>query len=262
MKHRTGSVLETLQRMDGVLDEHPTTFAPLKDSGARKALSGAIDQLATLAADQQSGSQASQGETSRQHALQTALRKYHMQGIAAAAKLNLPNVPDLSSLTMPPSGITAQRLIAASKAMSEAAKNHEQVLIAAGLPANFIAQLDAATQAVTDSLTGRNVQKGRRKGATQGLTAHETRARGVIKLVDAQVRPLIGGDSALLAEWDAAKRVNAKPGVKVGSAAAAAAADAQTQANLAATTTTSTSTSSSTSTSTSAPAAPQQASQA
>src|ERR1700748_3088462 len=52
----------------------------------------------------------------------------------------------------------------------------------------------------------------RRAGATEGLALTTRRAREVVKIVDAEVRLLIGDNGPLLAEWKAACRTAKKPG--------------------------------------------------
>src|SRR5439155_15355183 len=140
-----------------------------------------------------------------------------MRAIATAARLKLRTVPEFHALSMPDARLSADRLLAAAAAMSEAAKKHEHVLIDTGLPEDFIAQLDATAVAMRESLDGRAQNRGRRAGATAGLSDQEKRAVGAITILDSQIRPLVVSDPKLEAQWENAKRIDRKPGRVSGS---------------------------------------------
>ncbi len=166
MKYHEGSMLEALRRIDTFLDAQPTAFAPLLGSAARQELTDTITQLSASATAQEVGGRASRGGTSKLRALRLALRIHHMDPIAAIAKLRLPAVPDFSSLTTPRSTVPTERLLAAAAAMGEAAARHVAVFTANGLPADFLARLQASAQALQDAIDGRSGQTVVRSGAT------------------------------------------------------------------------------------------------
>ncbi len=220
MKYSEGSTLETLRRSDAFIAANPGPFIALTGSTTIRELRDTIAQLTAHAAAQEDGSRASRGETSRQQTLRVALRTHHMQGIAAVAKIRLKAVPDFSSLTMPRAKVSTEPLLASAAAMAEASRRHEAVLIDGGLSTDFIARLEAAAETMKESLDGRATFGVRRRGATAGLSIEEQRGRNMIKLLDSQLLPLIGADQALLAAWQTAKRIQRKPGIKIGSTTA------------------------------------------
>jgi hypothetical protein len=219
VKQRQGSTLAALQRVQEFLDGNGTTFASVNKSSARRALDDTVGQTDTHVADQGGGALAARGERARQRQLRQALRKYHMRPIAMAALLKLRDVPEVVALTMPTSNMSRANLAQAATAMAEAAKAHEAVLIEAGLPDDFIAQLIAATAAFAASLTTVTAGLRRRVGATSGLGGQDRRGRYVIRILDAAVLPIIGTDDKLLAQWRTASRIPAKPGPVGGSGA-------------------------------------------
>jgi len=94
--------------------------------------------------------------------------------------------------------------------MSDAASAYDKTFIAAGLPADFIARLSDAANALNDAIANRGVTKTAQSGATAGLSAETARGRQAVKVLDSLVEPQIAGNMALLAQWKAAKRIGGK----------------------------------------------------
>ena len=212
MRERQGSVLETLRRMQLFLDRNTGLLASINASASRRALDDSVTQLTTQAIDQSAGLVASKGETGRQRVLRTTLRQAHMKPIATVARAKLRDVPEFRALQLPDARISTQRLATAAGAMAEAADKHAQVFIDAGLPQDFVAQLNAAAKEATDSIDGRNASRGRRVRATKSLQAQEKAARSVIRVLDSLVVPALGTNDGLISEWKSLKRVSLKPG--------------------------------------------------
>jgi hypothetical protein len=94
--------------------------------------------------------------------------------------------------------------------MGKAAANYTPTFVAAGLPADFLAKLQAATDALSDSLALRGHTVSAGAGATAGLDAEAARGRKALKVLDSLVVPIIADDDALLAQWRSAKRFRGK----------------------------------------------------
>ena len=215
MRSRQGAVLETLRRAQTFLGANKALLEPvIKSTG--ESLDDVLARLAQHAVSQDGGARAGRGETAKQRALRATLRFTHMRPIAEIAKLKLRDVPEFHALTMPPFNATAPRLIAAAGAMADGAKPHTEVFVGSGLPADFVEKLLAASEAVSQSLAGRDSHQGKRSGATAGLIAEEKRGRVVLKVLDSLVTPLLGSDDQRLAEWKAAKQVRRKTGPVAG----------------------------------------------
>jgi len=225
LNHAQGSTISALLAIQTFLDAHPE-FASLKDSTARNNLDVARTHLESFGTDQSGGAQAAKLETSNQRSLRLALRKFHMEGIAHAAKQTLAGSPDLSELSMPKGRPSVPQLLKAAAGMSQAARRHEASLLAGGMTPGFIEELAAATAALQASLNDRTTLTIQRAGATAGLKNAEKQARSAIKVMNVLVlKPIPPNESGLGRAWVVAKRIAAKAGLPRGASAAAAAAD-------------------------------------
>jgi hypothetical protein len=108
---------------------------------------------------------------------------------------------------MPRSNPSAQRLATAARGMAQAAGHHAEVFIAAGLPADFIVQLNGAADALVRSVNARSQYRSRRTSATTGLEAKLRAGRQSLHILDALVKSALEGNPALLAGWRAVTRV-------------------------------------------------------
>lgn len=211
MKYRQGRVLEALHSVQAFLDKHEEQLAAINASGARKTLDAVAVELRSFAVEQDGGQRKAAGETQNQRALRLALR-FAMRPIAAVAKVKLRETPQVAALKLPSHKLRGQALVAAAHAMADAATPHQEVFVGAGLPAEFIAQLRRAADAVSDSLESRRENQSASAGATRGLAAAEQRGRQALRVLDTLVVPALGNDDGMLRAWKSARRVLAKPG--------------------------------------------------
>ncbi len=217
MQTEQGTMLNSLRTVQAFLDENAGRLAGVASTGARRKLDETVAQLAGHVTDQDGQTIAARGATKRQKALRVALVRDHMAPISYIAKAELPNVPELQSLRLPKGQPTSARLAAAAKGMAAAATPHADVFIAVGLPADFVAQLNSAADALLTSLSDRAVSRGRVKGATTGLKAQLAAGRRVVHILDAFVKSVAKDDAVLLANWKLVKRVPRTPGRVAGS---------------------------------------------
>ncbi|MDQ2666704.1 MAG: hypothetical protein M3Z05_11910 [Gemmatimonadota bacterium] len=73
-----------------------------------------------------------------------------MSHVARVAKADLPNTPAIEPLRMPKGRLTTERLSTAANGMAKAAVPFAPVFVDAGLPSDFVAQLNAAANARCD----------------------------------------------------------------------------------------------------------------
>jgi hypothetical protein len=149
-------------------------------------------------------------EAAKERVLRNALKLNHMRPLATVANAQLRQVPDFVALKMPPRNATSRTLIAWAAAMKTAAGEYSDAFVGAGLPADFLDQLQTAADALGNSLTNRTSNGAAQRGATIGLDAEATRGRQAVKVLDSLVEPLIQGNLALLGQWTAAKRFGGK----------------------------------------------------
>jgi hypothetical protein len=108
---------------------------------------------------------------------------------------------------MPRGHPSIQRLASAARGMAQAAAPHADVFIGAGFSTDFIAQLNAAADALLHSVNARSQHRSRRTSATTGLKAGLAAGRRSIHILDTLVKSVLKGEPALLAGWNAVKRV-------------------------------------------------------
>ena len=212
MQTKQGHTLQSLRNVQTFLDDNAAALEAVVRTGARRRLDDAITQLATHASDQSASHLASKGSTRQQSALRTVLRRDHMSAIARIAKADLLNTPAIGPLRMPRGRPSMQRLAAAAYGMAKAAAPFEPVFVAAGLPAEFVAQLNAAADSMIAAVGNRAQSCGKRRGATKGLSTGLTEGRKVVHILDAFVKTTLANDLPLLANWEQVKRVSPERG--------------------------------------------------
>ncbi len=210
MKASHASTLNTLTRVQRFLDQNGPTLGDINQSGYRKILDDVVDKLSGHAADQTTTKRAAAAEAAKERVLRNALKLNHMRPIATVANAQLRQVPDFVALKMPAKTATSRTLIAWAAAMKAAAGEYASAFVGAGLPADFLDQLQSAADALSNSLTSRTSNGAAQRGATIGLDAEATRGRQAVKVLDSLVEPLIQGNLALLGQWTAAKRFGGK----------------------------------------------------
>ena len=225
MRHRHGSVLEALRRIQAFCEVNDDLLGELNRSGARRHLDNTVKELSTHAVDQHAGLTGSTGDTARQRVLRKVLRDTHMRPIAMIARAMLNEVPELVALRLPHHRSTTERLLAAAGAMGEAAGLHADIFVDAGLREDFVARLTAAADDLRSCIDSRAQYRSRRVGATAGLEMQDTRARHLVRILDALIVPALGTNDPLIAEWRSVKRIALKPGPAKGSVAVQPEAD-------------------------------------
>ena len=207
MQSVQGNMLQSLRTVQAFLEENAARLTDVVNTGARQRLDNAIAELTVHVSDQTGSALASQGATLKQHTLRRALLRDHMAPISRIARADLPQTPKIEPLKMPRGRPTAEKLSAAAYGMAKAASPFAGVFIAAGLPADFVARLEAAAGALVDSLSDRAQSRGKRSGATKGLKSQLAGGRKIVHILDAFVKSALKDDPALLANWNTVKRV-------------------------------------------------------
>jgi hypothetical protein len=207
-----GIMSGVLRAVQQFLDKYTDRLGDVVKSGSRRQLDQAMADLENLASSQASSLSAGKGGTQKAKVLRTELVKKHIVPIARIAAVNIPVTPELAAkFTLPKGNPTAEKLVSFAHGMATSAEPFAATFIAAGMPADFIAQLRAATDAVADYGAKRkgntSVGEAATKGIRQSLAAG-TRVLGaidglVVKALDAGV----ASDAVILAEWAAVKKV-------------------------------------------------------
>ena len=212
MRTSQGPMLQSLHAVQSFVDQYPEQLSAIVKSGARQKLDEAIAQLSDHVSTQTGSHLAAQGATQKHRSLRQALIRDHMAPISRIARADLPPTPEVEPLKMPKGRPTASRLAAAAYGMGKAAVPFTAVFTFAGLPPDFIAQLNAAADAMLGAVNDRTTNRGLRGGATQGLARKLSDGRKVVHVLDAFVKSALKYDPTLLANWNIIKRVQRTPG--------------------------------------------------
>jgi hypothetical protein len=216
MQAKEVAVLEALQRTQRFLDTHADIVGNVNASAARRNIDANITVLAAYAVTQDRSARGGRGETARQRSMRSALRFEHMRPIAEIAKRELPNLPEFTALRMPPRKASSTRLVSLAGGMADAATPHTQVLLDGGLLDGFIERLRAAADELSRSLAGRTDHVSARVGSSAGLGAQAKKGRSELRVLNSLVKPKLGNDVPLNAEWRNAITVRPKPGPAAG----------------------------------------------
>lgn len=207
MQSRQGNMLRSLRAVEDFLAANAAILDGVVNTGTRKKLAQTIAALEATVADQAGTSAIAKGGTSRYLTLRLALIRDHMAPIARIARAELPPSAATAELRMPRPGWKVERLAAAARGMAQAAEPYEADFVIAGLPPDFIARLNAASDAMVRSVSERSLTRGRLTGATKGLATTLASGRKLVDAIDALVTSALAGDKAMLANWKRVKRV-------------------------------------------------------
>jgi hypothetical protein len=200
-------MLESLRSVEQFLDTNADKLAGVVNTGARQRLTDAIAGLSSHAGEQTGNTIAAKGATQKKANLRLALIRDHMAPIARIAAADLPHTPELAPLKLPRNRPTAPKLAALAHGMAVAAAPFADTFTKAALPADFIAQLNSAADALVDVVVGRTNTRGKVRGATKGLKATLNEGRNVVHILDALLQSTLKDDPALLANWKLVRRV-------------------------------------------------------
>jgi hypothetical protein len=207
MDNKQGSVLESIRAVQNFLDAHADQLGEMNKTGVRQQLDQVVTQLTGHVTSQKDHSLASLGATRKQRALRRVLIKEHMRPIARIATADLPPTPEVQPLTMPAGHPTAAVLIAAARGMAAAAERFATVFTGAGLPADFVAQLTTATEALEAARDQQTATRSSRAGSTDVLAETLQRGRRIVRVLDSLVSNAVKDNAELLAAWKSAKRI-------------------------------------------------------
>ena len=155
------------------------------------------------------------GEAANRRVLRRALWVNHMQQLAAVARAELRQVPKFESLLLPQVNMATPKLVQWARTMAAVANEHAEVFVTHGLPAEFVAQLLAAADALEASFQTQVVNGRETAGARAQVASSRSRAQYVIRVLNAQIEKALVDDPSLLAQWRHAKRVGVR-GAQVG----------------------------------------------
>jgi hypothetical protein len=122
----------------------------------------------------------------------------------------MPGVED--DLRVPHANAKTADLIDAATRIAKNARPHAATLVRAGLPKNFIKQIEISAGALATRTASTDTVISRRSRATRSLPDALRHGRRVIMAIDASVKSELAGNRSALRHWDDAKRIPARMG--------------------------------------------------
>ena len=202
-----GYRIESLLAVQGFLDDNAHRLGDVNDSGARRTLDGVLRDALRYAVDQQGEELLARSETQRYQSLRRILVRNHILPLVRTAQCELVDRPELGVFTSRAAGMhVAARLATEARGFAQSAVPFSAIFIAAGAKATFIADLNAATDAMMESFHARSQHRIRRYGATRGLASKLRAGRKLVLLLGTRVRIAVEDDAELLAAWGTVSR--------------------------------------------------------
>jgi len=212
MQARQKQLIESYQRVEAFLQANPAP-APASYGGPKEVLDDVVAQLSNHSSEQVLGGRLSQAERRRQESLCAKLREHHLRPIVAIAKAEMADLPGIEkALRLPAATLGVTKLVAEAEAIQKAAALYQPAFVKNGRPADFLEQLSAAIDAVSQSTLGRAKNVGRQVGAKAGIAQEARRGRDAVVMLDTIVQVVFEGNDPVLRAWEVAKRVKAMPG--------------------------------------------------
>jgi len=204
-------VLDSFVRVREFVDAHPVVGGRLRADPAREMFDDALRRARAHAGTQEGAPGLGRAELLRQQWLVRCLKDDYMRPIVTIARAQIDpgsNVGLRAALRMPASRLSVQHMLQACDAMIETARPFEALLIAHGMPVDFLARFKSACDELAQGMGTRAGLTTAHVMARKGLQVELSRARLAVDRLDAVVRAAFRGEEALLKAWRAAKRVH------------------------------------------------------
>ena len=207
-------VIDSLVRVRAFVEAHPVT-APARYAPASETLDEVLRLVLDHAGTQVWGPALARAELRRQEQLIQRLMDQHMRPMVTTARAQIDPASDVrlpAALRMPRGARSVTKVLQACDGMITAAKPFESVLVANGLPTDFLARFRTARDELAQTPGARSTLIGKHVGARKGLQVQLRRGRRAVDCLDAVVRVAFEGDESVLTTWRAAKRVHHRSG--------------------------------------------------
>ena len=207
MNTRQGNTIRSLVNVQEFVNTNVAELGGVEQTETKENLDTTITEVNTRVTNQNATLLTARGAAALEVTLRSELLKDHMAPINRIAKLKLQGIPQLTPFLMPRGRPTTQKLAGLAQGMSKAAESYASTFIKAGLPADFLAQLDSTIAALLQAQKDRSSSQAQGTGAATGLQALLTTGRRQVHVLDMLIRKTLKNNATLLANWNAAKRV-------------------------------------------------------
>ncbi len=209
MDKRQKQVVDAFLRMQRFLATY-LAMLPANYARVKEGFDEVISRLTDLSVAQLDGKRQRAGESKRLEALLASLRNDHLWPLVTTARMHVAEIPGIDEvLRMPDASMPPLFQLAAARQLRDAARPYADAFVKFGLESDFMEQLIAAIDAVAAANGGRAERTGTHIGARAGIEKELQRGRKAVAALDRYVRKALKGNTVALAEWHAAKRVQA-----------------------------------------------------
>jgi hypothetical protein len=203
--------LDAARRVQVFLDTEAAVIGKVVPPTLRAMLDDAVTQLAGFQLQQGTAEGTARGEIVNQAALREDLYTRFMAPVATTAKIELRNTPEFPNLVVRATARRKLDFVATANKFADAAALHEALLVAHGMPTDFLTQLRAAIAATAASAAARDRNLGLKKAATDGCKTATKLIRDRIAQIDRTLRGAFKKKTPLLADFQASKRIRVVP---------------------------------------------------
>ena len=225
-QRRSGSTLTGTQSF---LVVHADVVGALQDSPARRQLDTAVADVHTHALAQDTAVLSAAALSARRSHLTAELKDAFLVPIANFARTSLRGTPEFAALTRSSNRKQGSALVAAARAVATTATPMAGAFTTAKFPADFLQQLESATDELDATLKAQGAAKSARLAATQGIASALASGREAVRMLDPVVSRMLRS-SELLAAWRSVKRVTRSTTASASAPASGPIAPVQTQA--------------------------------
>jgi hypothetical protein len=204
--------LDALRRVLDFLITHALVLGSISTSEGKIEVEAAVAAITSHQVKQGSANQARLGQMNRQQALARQLVEKNMRPIAKFARGKLRGAPGYAELTVKVSTASPTRLLTCARTMANIAAKYADRFATAGLAADTVDRLVAATDAFADAMDQRAHAKGLRLVSTTEIENALAQGRDAVHVLDALITQQFPANDALLVAWRSISRVEDKPG--------------------------------------------------
>jgi hypothetical protein len=203
--------LETFVRVRQFGTTHAQSLSAVpRGAEALSELNADIAELEGHTTAQASSARATKEGTTVKAGAFAALRE-DMEAINRTARAMAHTMPGLEEKFRLPRNAGVRAWLSAARSFAQDAEPIKSEFVRRGLPASFIEDLRADTDALESSIESRAQKKGARVAATASIDDAIERGMNAVRELDAIVRNTFRDDPATLAEWTSASHTERSP---------------------------------------------------